>query len=85
MVLKSAAYESRFAELSRRRAGRNMHCLPRRAHLSHISCRSVRSQRILREKQFWHVLETSCEAFLAEGSLMAAAPAWRKHDIPDIV
>lgn len=27
------SYESRFAELSRRLAGRKMHCFPSRAHL----------------------------------------------------
>ena len=27
------SYESRFAELSRRFAGRNTHCFPRRTHL----------------------------------------------------
>jgi hypothetical protein len=32
------------------------------AHLSQMSWRWVRSQRIFSEKQFWHVLESSCAA-----------------------
>lgn len=57
-VRGGGAYESRLAELSRRRAGRKTHCLPRRAQRSQMSLRWVRSHRILREKQFWQVRET---------------------------
>lgn len=32
------------------------------AHLSHMFWFCVRSQRIFSEKQFWHVLESSCAA-----------------------
>jgi hypothetical protein len=57
-VRGGGAYESRLAELSRRRAGRKTHCLPRRAQRSQMSLRWVRSHRILSEKQFWQVRET---------------------------
>lgn len=45
------------------------------AHLSQMSCLWVRSQRILSEKQFWHVLERSWAeaAPLADGLMLGGA------------